>query len=553
MSTENLKFAASWLLLAGAATLLRFKTVLQSDVLFLDTLFTDLFHHGGRWAEWKLIQAPAFLPDMLLYLIAYPLLPDAASRIFLVSFAQVLLLGGAVLWCARQIAPQLSRQAQTVLLLLLALVTLVAAKSNMWLYFYSTNNHLAATLFGLLGLGLLLRQLAQPDRRRALLLIVLLAVTQASTQLFVLSFVAPLLLLLALALIALPRAADWTRRYRQAAWNLIGVTLAAQLLSAALVALLVVNKPVEGERPLTPDSVANAVKLFLQSTAAAASPDNHWTQALTALLALALLYTGGCALRSLQLAPAPIHGALALRWRRPGSTPGWRFGLAAAMLLVTLPVNLAGVVFSASLVDLNGYRYFVFPLCLTGMLAIILLDHRYRQHRLIWQLATLLLALIVLIGSVQTSHHHRPQADPAKQVADCLSATERDGFRLQAGIGDYWNGSAVSYYLPRHNPVLVTLNNGTPLHWVGTLGPLLRPQNYPEHQHSNFALLRDEAAGGQFDYTAATIGQRLPPPSRIVACPTAQVQIWLYDGPQLDQTVARIKADYLAQRAAAAR
>jgi len=36
----------------------------------------------------------------------------------------------------------------------------------------------------------------------------------------------------------------------------------------------------------------------------------------------------------------------------------------------------------------------------------------------------------------------------------------------------------------------------------------------------------------------------------VQACPAAQMQIWLYDGPELDATVARIKADYLARRAA---
>ena len=88
MSIEKIKLAAAWLLLAGIATLLRFKTVLQSDALFTDSLLTDWFIHGGRWGDWALVQAPAFVPDMLLYLLAYPLFPDAASRIFFVSAAQ---------------------------------------------------------------------------------------------------------------------------------------------------------------------------------------------------------------------------------------------------------------------------------------------------------------------------------------------------------------------------------------------------------------------------------------------------------------------------------
>ncbi|MRX11563.1 hypothetical protein GJ697_27425 [Pseudoduganella sp. FT25W] len=548
MSIEKIKLAAAWLLLAGAATLLRFKTELQSDSLFLDSLFTDLFAHGGRWAEWKFIQAPAFLPDMLLYLLAYPLLPDAASRIFFVSFAQVLLLAGAILWCARQIYPQLSRAAQTTLLLLLAFVTLAAARSNMWLYFYSTNNHLGATLLGLVGVGLLLRQLNRPSRAGAALLIALIAAAQVSTKLFVLSFVAPLLVLLALALVALPRRQDWARRHRASAWRLLGLVFAAELLAAALGALLIRNNPAEGHRSVSPDTVANAIKLFLQATGAAFSPDNHWTQALAILLLLLLLYLGAALLRQLEL--APDRDSLALRWPRLGGTLGWRYGAAAAMLAVGLPLNVFGSLLSAGFVDLSAYRYFTFPLTLAVMMAVILLDHRYRQRAAPWHGAALLLAAGVLAGGVHAARHRTPHADPASLVAGCLTAIEADGFRLQAGVGDYWNGAAVSYYLPRHNPVLVTLNDAAPLFWVSTLGPLLHPEHYPAHQHSNFALLRNADAGGQFDYTAATIGKLLPPPSRVQACPAAQMQIWLYDGPELDATVARIKADYLARRAA---
>ena len=552
---EKIKLAAAWVLLAGAASLLRFKTVLQSDSLFLDSLFTDLFTHGGRWADWKFIQAPAFLPDMLLYLLAYPLFPDAASRIFFVSAAQVPLLAAAVLWCARQIHPQLSRRAQTVLLLMLAFVTLVAARSNMWLYFYSTNNHLGATLFGLLGVGLLVRQLARPSRRGAVLLVLLIAAAQVSTRLFLLSFVLPLTALLALALVALPRGVDALRRHRQQAWNLLGVVLASQLLAAALGALLIRHSAGLGRRA-SPDTVSNALKLFLQATGAAFSPDNRWTQALAVALLLAVLYLGVAALRALAL--APDQRGWALRWQRPDGAPGrapdgapgWRFGAAAALLSVALPLGVAGSVLSAGFVDLNAYRYFTFPLTLAVVLAVVLLDHRHGRRAAPWHAGAALLAGAVLAGGLPLARQSAPPADPAKLVADCLNAVEAGGFRLHAGVGDYWNGSAVSYYLPRHNPVLVTLNDAVPLFWVSTLGPLLRPNDYPAHQHSNFALLRDAGAGGQFDYTPQTIGKLLPPPSRVHACPAAQVQIWLYDGPQLDAAVAAMKADFLAKRAA---
>nr|WP_315255686.1 hypothetical protein [uncultured Duganella sp.] len=546
MSIDKLKLAAAWLLLAAAATLLRFKTALQSDSLFLDSLFTDLFHHGGRWVEWKFIQAPAFLPDMLLYLIAYPLLPDAASRIFFVSVAQVFLLAAAVLWCARQIQPQLSRSAQSVLLLLLALVTVTAAQSNMWLYFYSTNNHLGATLFGLLALGLLLRELRQPatpgrtNWRLAAGLTLLFAAAQVSTKLFALTFIVPLVALTVLALFALPRQAP----QRSRAWLLIGVAVASQLLAAVLNKLLIHNIPYEGHTHASPDSVANALKLFMQATAAAFAGDNRWTQALSILLVLALLYLLASALRGLRL---DTDGP-ALGWHRLGGELGAGYGAAAALLAASLPLTVVGAIGSAGFVDLNSYRYFIFPLTLAAMLAVVLLDHRYRQRQPLWHAAVLLGAGVVAAGAVQLSRNPPPQVDTAKLVAACVAATETSGFVLQAGVGDYWNGTAVSYFLPRHNPMQVTLNDATPLYWVNTLGPMLRPQDYPQHQHYNFAVLRNPGAGGQFNYTPETIGKVLPPPNRVQACPGTDMQVWLYDTAQLSTTMARLRAAYLANR-----
>lgn len=556
MSIDKLKLAAAWLLLAATATLLRFKTALQSDSLFLDSLFTDLFHQGGKWVEWKFIQAPAFLPDMLLYLIAYPLLPDAASRIFFVSVAQVLLLGAAVLWCARQIQPQLSRSAQSALLLLLALVTVTAAQSNMWLYFYSTNNHLGATLFGLLALGLLLRALRQPatpgrrNWRLAAGLTVLFAAAQVSTKLFLLTFIVPVVALAVLALFALPRQS----RQRGRAWLLIGVAVASQVLTAGLNKLLIHNIPYEGHTHASPDSVANALKLFMQATAAAFAGDNRWTQALSILLVLILLYLLVSALRGLHL----YTDGPALGWRRLGGELGAGYGAAAALLAATLPLTVIGAIGSAGFVDLNSYRYFIFPLTLAAMLAVLLLDHHYGQRQRAGRAsaaqasalhaAALLCAGAVLAGTVQLSRNPPPQVDTAKLVADCVAATETNGFVLQAGVGDYWNGTAVSYFLPRHNPMQVTLNDAQPLYWVNTLGPMLRPQNYPQHQHYNFAVLRNPGAGGQFNYTPDTIGKVLPPPDRVQACPGTDMQIWLYHTPQLDATMARLRAAFLANR-----
>ncbi|MBB3118043.1 hypothetical protein [Pseudoduganella violacea] len=538
MKSDKARIFIVWLILAGTASLLRFKTAIQTDALFLDALASDLLTHHGVWTEWKFARAPSFFPDMLLYLAAYFVLPDAPARIFWVSAIQVLLLGWTIVWTARQLAPGLSRRAQSWLLLLLALVTLTAARSNMWLYFYSTNNHIAAVILGLLGLVLYQRYLVQGGRLLALQLLLLGTLASLSTGLFTLSFTVPALLLCGLAWLLL--RLQGSERLARRRLLLMGALLAAaEVLAGALGKVLLPNRPIEGEVEANPDTAANALKLFMRATKAAFAADNRLTQALAVLLLLAFAYLGWRLLRQVKLDAKGLRIDF-------GAAADWRLGASAAFLLLLLPINLLGVILSGAFVDPACYRYFVFPLTLGLMLAVILLE--CGGPRLRWTLEglALLLALFLLASTVRVNRHPPVRTDLAQTVADCLAAAEQQGVPLKAGVADYWNSRAVSHYLPRHNPILATWNTLQPFFWVSTIGPVRRPQAYPEYQY-NFAILNNPGHNDQFTYTPDTLGKLLPPPSRIHACPAAKVQLWLYDGNELDAAMRQILLNYRRQ------
>jgi hypothetical protein len=524
MKSDKITLAAAWLLLAAAVSLLRYKTALQSDALFLDALASDLFAHGGRWADWKFPRAPSFVPDMLLYFAAYPLLPDAASRIFAVSAAQVFLLAGVCLWFARQLHPQLSRTASTAIVLVLAYITLAAARSDMWLYFYSTNNHIATLLLGLPALVLCLRQVETGSVRTGLALSAVGAMAVVSTGLYTLGVSLPLLALAGGAWLALKGQPALRRRVL----HLGGWLLLAQLLAALLNKALIRNVPLEGHTHSRPDTIANALKLFLEATQAAFARDNRLTQALSAGVALAFLFLLARLAQAIRLDGHGLHLECSRRDRVTGI---------AAFLAVGTPLTLLGAIFSASFVDPYCYRYFMLPVALALLLAIVQLDRSHgprlqRAGMLLLPLATLALA----VGIVRANRLPLHKDDAGKAVAACLEAVERGGFALKAGTADYWYARGASAYLPRHNPIFATYDTLEPFFWVSTIGPVARPGNYPEYQY-NFAILRAPGAGGQFHYTPETVGKLLPPPLRVQECPAAQAQIWLYQGQELHQAM----------------
>lgn len=532
MKLDKLWLVAACLLLGLAASLLRFKTILSGDSLFMEQLVVDLVQDGGRWIDWKFPVAPAFVPDMLLYFAVYPLMPDAASRIFAVSVAQVAILAGTVLWFSRQIHPALSRRAAAVMVLGTAFVTLVAARSSMWLYFYSTNNHLPAVLFGLAGLVMAMRYVDSGSRRAGLAIVAITIAGCVSTSLFYLTVVMPALLLLACSWLVLraPAVARARRRVLLLAGQVIIGLIAADLL----LKVLVHYKPLGGIDHIAPDTAGRAMSLFVAATLAAFDRANPYTFSLAVLLAAALLFVLFHFASSLSADDTGL---------RAGFRDGPRIAVAGAMLGASLVLTLLGALLAGRFGDEYAYRYFTFPLLLAAVLAIVLLDRAV--PRLAWDAVLLAGGALVLAGCLDTARTGTPIA-ATNQIADCLVDVQRQGFELTGGVSDFWTGPQVRQYMPSRLYILDTYNDLVPHFWVTTIGPLLRPERYPQIRF-NFALLRPRGDTSGFNYTADTTGKNLPPPSRVHMCQTGN-EVWLYDGNELDAAVRKVAARYMQEK-----
>jgi len=521
LNAARARLIASWLLLAFSVYLLRYRIALTSDSLFYDALANDLLVVGGRWRDWKFSAAPGFVPDMLAYFMAFPLLPDAVSRMHAVSALQAGALALLSSFAARAIAPALRPTGHALIVLLTAFATLVSAKSGMWLYFHTTNNHVSALLAGLLLIGLLIRFLEAPSAARAALAIVIAGLATASSGLFLLTFGVPALLL---------ACAAWLKLRRGRIAAVAGIVIAGQLLGLLIGRLLIFHLPLEARGPLSAEAIANSAAMFLQTLRAAFAPDNLSTLVFSLTVALCLLFL--LFLLYLLLARRPRARP---RLRRAKEEPDWKLNAAGALLCLTAPITVAGMILSAAFIDAAGLRYLMFPIALTLILAVICLDRILARARAGLARLWLLLALVIGLTAFQHAKKAHMPVDDAAVVAQCLAGLESQGVTLRAGVADYWNARAVSHYLPRHQPILATLQTLRPLFWVSTAGPFLDPQRYPRHY--DFVVLRDDAEPGQFFYTVGKVGALLPPPAGKHTCAGGRTHIWTYGGDELDTRI----------------
>lgn len=534
----------AWLTLALVPLLLVFKTFLNSDLLFLDSLMVDLFAHGGAWRDWTLTPAPAYFPDMLAYAAGYFILPGVGARVAFVGMVQALLLAWAGNRLALALRPGLGVAARTLLVLLVAAFALVAAHSGMWLFFNSTNNHFAALLFPLLCAASALRYVEDGRAGRrlqpALALVACTALGTMSTPVFTLSFTLPLLALAGLCLLVL--RADRARRWLGP--QVAALAILGHLLAALANKLLLAHDALAARVPFSVDAAKQSAAMFVTATRNTFAPDNLATFALALFVAAALAWLPRAVTRRPR-AQATVNAtaAEAAAHAAADDARGWRFRLAAALLLIAAPATVAGAIVSGGIIDPWGYRYFAFPIALGLVLWVAVLDQRgalasQTGGRLLT--AALLALALAAAASVAPLYAASGRASVAEVLAKgkrgetdpvggCIDRTAAKGFRFQAGLSDFWYARGVSYKTAVNPYLLQGRPHGVLLYHMQSLGPLREPQRYGFSAY-NFAILRKSGTITHFNMRPDTIGKLMPPPAQVISCEGSDAELWLFEG-----------------------
>ncbi|MCP8464221.1 hypothetical protein NK553_09705 [Pseudomonas sp. ZM23] len=541
------RLLVAWLVLAVMPVLLFFKTYLQSDLTLLDNIMVDIFVHGGSWFDWKITPAPAYFPDMLAYAIGYFVFPGVMERVVFVCLVQALLLAWVSTRFVTMLMGEVSLNARLAIVLLVGVSLLVASNSGMWLFFNSTNNHFAALFFPLFCMAFSLEFWRKGGMLRSVWVFVGAMLGAASTSVFALSFVLPLIVLSIASILVLLVG---RRRIKSVVW-IVFVVIAGQVLGTVINKELLPYDALAGRAPMTIDAALNSYNVLVQATKLTFSPDNIYTFSLAVLVVVGMAWVVLDWLFSLKSLRGEHVGKYPL-FSSNFSDVRQRYSLCVLFLLIVLPVNVAGAVLSGGLVDLWGYRYFAFPVVLGVLLCIAMIDSR-GSFNLRWSgwAAWLAILLLVFMGLLTAKNRfdstgrsdfsdvlHKGISGDSDRVGNCLNQISADGFELRGGIADFWNARGVAYKVDKPVHILPVYNNVSPRFQMMSLGPLVDPGRYG-FDYYNFAILRRSGTVSSFDLTPETIGRLIPAPSKVVSCANTDSEVWLYDSLALNEVVQK--------------
>jgi hypothetical protein len=510
-----------------ASLLLNNKITLHSDILFLEELFRDLFS-GGAWHDWKLTPAPAYFPDMLLYLIAHLLGLTPSNAIFIVSIVQCYIFALALIWLARVIKVDLTKLAISIILLLVALFVYVVSKSNIWFFFYSTNNHYASVVGGLVSLGLYLRLQSKFNFKYALIFVLILVLSTLSTPVFIINFSIPIaLMLLGQFLVALFDKTQSVYRYGDLAKNFLLV-----LISLAIVRLInsytLFHDPMAGRTGFSIDKSTASFNAILNATKNGFISDNLYVLSFNSFLVCSIIYALLWLFSGL---------SMAMRGDKVINDKTKPFAFSVVFSLVSLFSGLISVVASGGFADFAGYRYLAFPLSICVLLLVVLLD---AEKGIYQHLCRVLVALTVFFcACVAYVLIERSGFDDSSSKAKILSicidkyAESND---LRAGISDYWNARGVELQTTTKRSIRSVNSDMSPFFWMSSLGPWISPQKYG--LYFNFVIVNSELNPGPFGFSSSKISKLLPKPSKVLSCEHSDATLWVYDGDELHNLIA---------------
>jgi hypothetical protein len=178
----------------------------NSDALYLLTLFSDIFTNNGEIKDWLLTPAPYFFPDYPTFLLAYLIGPTPYIQIISFALIQVALTFFAI-WLAAKITtnvnPFITASTTIVILIWLAL-----ASGEPFVHILNSAYHYGAFLSAILLSALWIKfndNNNDSSKRKSAFLLLLSIIAYATTlsdNLFLVQFIAPLIAIQVLTLIA---------------------------------------------------------------------------------------------------------------------------------------------------------------------------------------------------------------------------------------------------------------------------------------------------------------------------------------------------------------
>lgn len=544
-----------WIVLTLTSSLLIFKTNLHSDSLFLDNVMVDIFKYGGKWSDWTITPAPAYLPDMLTYALSYFIIPSPALRIVFVCVVQALLLAFACIHLASTVRPSFSINSKIFILVILSFFSLVAANSSMWLFFNSTNNHFGALIFPIFCMSMAYSYWDSRKIYNAVLIVLGVAAGTSSTPVFILSFTIPFLIF-SLAAICFLRSQKELRKFLL---QVITLILIGHFLASIINSFAISFDTFSGRVPITIDGALRSIGSFVEASRITFGRQNYFTFALAIFSVIAIVSVIFDFLKKLSFSVDSSEGLLS-KFSVEIPSDSLKYYAALLFFLIAFPASVIGSIASGGFIDSAGYRYFSFPIALGVLLWIVRLDEKLTSLKSsATYLGLFLLLAVTILGIISTNSLFVSSGRESvlklfssgirnsnDDIGECIQKEAEDGFVFHAGVADFWNSRGVMYKTRNVPYILPVTNDLNPFFHIMTLGPLLYPEKYGAEPY-NFLIVRKSGTETQFDLTPEVIGHLVPPPSKIVDCKNTDSTLWLYEDLRLDEVIRKKVSHLLFQ------
>jgi hypothetical protein len=536
-------------LLATLPIYFTYKVGWYADIMYFDSLVTDLFRDGGNWLTWRFQPSPSYMPDFFLYALAWFLFDYSVDRVFFVSYLQAICIAASSLWLLRETRTQRAANIGTLILLLMVVVSYSSYTTNMMMYFNSTNGLISPLILSMVSLAFIVRIVKNSHYADYLWLGVTVFSATISSVLYVVTFLATALACALLFALGCLIWGKYQKSFARSFAHIAGVLTASGSFGLLASPAITYNQAVETRLATILDrsAIATSIHVFIDASWDILLSKNWFFYLLIGAWLLGTLIAIGRWLVNFVVSIDRIwHGEgrfspqLSSRHQHAVQIA---FSFICLLSLVLIPVNLLAVFLSGAM-NIWGYRYFSFEIFL-GMFIFLLFLNNHVAWITLWLLPRTIPAVSAIMVLIFFATHFeavKPRKLSVSEVrnhvgtfeknaSDCLDSFQ-EKFALRDGITHYLLARPI-YLLSKKGLRVHQFNPDlSPYFWMNNFSWYTKSaQDKSKAPFYNFILVDTPHEEPSVQAIQSLVG----PASRIFLCPEVPMKVLVYDDDRLDR------------------
>jgi hypothetical protein len=514
------------------------KIYFNSDSLFLEFLRNDIAT-GGSWSDWKLTVAPNFFPDALSYFLVALFTKDIGLRFHLTMVLQILWILGAILLYVRSYLTRLDWVVLTAVISIFNLILVVSLFSSNWMFLViGTSNHTAALIAPLLLMSFMKSWLWKPRFMMIVVITVLNFLAIASTSVYIITFLTPLMIYLILKLISDYRHHSFGSLTKH--FILFFALLISTLFFGVFRNIIVPNLETTERLNISAKGVLTSIISLVLSFDTIIFGGN------ILVLISFLLISSLCAIFTLYaykygLSKESNSLYLSLISNQEFSGTLKRIYFTMGSFLTTF----VGAILSGGLIDNYGLRYFIFPITLVILLALEWILKKSSLDTSVFLVSSFSIVCSFLLIVFFSSNQQRYEkynyvqlqswavANEPKELAQCINEiNQRYPSKLRSGVADYWYARATVFWLSNNQKIIPVKRNLSPFYWMESSETFESVE-----EKINFLVVDQGGLEKGFGISLELGLANESSPSLVFPCPRARAKIFYFEGSKFNDFI----------------